>query len=66
MKKSDNREENTAVGINERIEMQNRILAKRRYFVEECAPHLALSLWSPITIAPPKINKIVLETNFNL
>jgi hypothetical protein len=55
---------NTLMGINERIEKQDRILAKRRFFVEECAPHLALSMWSPETIAPPKVHKVVFKNEF--
>lgn len=55
---------NTLMGINERIEKQDRILAKRMFFVEECAPHLALSMWSPETIALPKVHKVPLKNDF--
>jgi hypothetical protein len=41
-------------GMNERIEIQERILSQKRQLVEQCAPHLALTLWPPTTINPPK------------
>ncbi|CAB3370199.1 Hypothetical predicted protein [Cloeon dipterum] len=64
-KEADETSELKTPGINERIEKQERILAKRRYFVEECAPHLALSLCDPGIVAPSRVPKLVLQTNFN-